>query len=81
MENVASEKKPSPTKEMVKEWVKRDLSSAHYFLGVLLRYPEIMDDCAEQIYDHVMLKENGSAIDHVSGAGMSHDELKRDASD
>lgn len=57
-----------PTPELVKEWVKRDLASAHYFLGVLMRYPEIMDACAQQIYEHVMLKENGAAIDHIPSA-------------
>lgn len=46
-------------------WVKADLRSAHYFLGMLMRYPEIMDSCAQQIYDHAMKKEGGAAIDHV----------------
>lgn len=54
-----------PTKEQIREWVRRDLHSAHYFMGILLRYPEIMDSCAQQIYDYAMKKENGPGIDHV----------------
>jgi hypothetical protein len=54
-----------PTKEQVVEWVKRDFASAHYFLGVMLRYPEIMESCAEQIIAHVNAKENGAAIETV----------------
>lgn len=60
------EPKTKPTKEMVMAWVKADLGAAHYFLGMLMRYPEIMDSCASQIYEHAMRKEGGAAIDHVS---------------
>lgn len=57
--------KIKPTKDQVLQWVKADLRSAHYFLGMLMRYPEILDSCAQQIYDHAMMKEGGAAIDQV----------------
>lgn len=54
-----------PTLDQVKEWTKKDLLAAAYFLNLLQRYPEIIDQMAKTIYDHAMLKENGPAIDHV----------------
>lgn len=60
--------KTAPTVEMVKDWVKTDLKTAHYFLGLLLRYPEIVDRAAEEIYEHANRVENGAAIDHVKNA-------------
>lgn len=60
------EQKNEPTIENVREWVKRDMSAAHYFLGILMRYPDILDSVAEQIIAHVKAKENGAAIDSVT---------------
>lgn len=53
-----------PTREQVRDWVKRDLSACHYFLGALLRYPDVIQELADGIYDHANKVENGSAIDH-----------------
>lgn len=55
-----------PPPEQVEIWVKKDLEAAHYFLGLLLQYPEVIKTAAAQIHAHVMAKENGSAIDHVT---------------
>lgn len=66
MDKLKNENGQKVTKEMVIEWVKRDLVASHYFLGVLLRYPEVMQSCAEQIYEHAMKREGGAAIDHTS---------------
>lgn len=53
------------TREMVRDWVKRDVSAAHYFMGVLMRYPEVIDRMADEIFEHANKKENGAAIDHL----------------
>jgi len=59
-------RKEAPTKEVVEEWVRKDLESAHYLLGVILhRYPEIVSTIALEVYENAMTKENGAAIDHV----------------
>lgn len=60
-----------PDQPTVASWVKRDLEAAHYFLGVLLRYPEIMESVAQQIIDHVNAKENGAAIDKMNADGKT----------
>lgn len=55
----------APQKSTVLEWVRKDLQSAHYLLGVILhRHPEIVEEMAETVYETVMRKENGAAIDH-----------------
>lgn len=59
------EKEKKPTREDVREWTKRDLLAASYFLNLLQRYPEIVEQMADMIYDHATMKENGAAIDHV----------------
>lgn len=59
----------APDKATVLEWVKKDLHSAHYLLGLVLqRHPEIVEEVANNIFDTVMIKENGAAIDHVGHA-------------
>lgn len=61
------EQKPVFTRDQVEKWVRKDLASAHYLLGLLLqRYPDVVTSLAHDIYDHAMIKENGSAIDHVA---------------
>lgn len=59
---------PPPTPEQVTEWVKRDLQAAAYFLNMLLKYPEIIEECAKQIYEHTMQKESGAGINHEKNA-------------
>jgi len=57
-----------PSVEKVAEWVRKDLQSAHYLLGiVLMRHPEIVNELAGSIYQTVKEKEKSAAIDHVSG--------------
>lgn len=58
-----------PSPDVIREWVKKDLQSAHYLLGLVLeRYPEVVEAMADQIVAHVKSKENGAAIDHVKNA-------------
>lgn len=55
----------APKKATVLEWVRKDLQSAHYLLGVILhRHPEIVEEMAETVYETVMRKEAGAAISH-----------------
>lgn len=60
------EKIPTPTLEDVKSWIQRDLQASHYFLGLLLRHPEAIDAAANEMYQAILIKENGSAIEHVT---------------
>lgn len=65
---------PPPTREMVRDWVKKDLNSAHYLLGlVLTKYPEIVVELSDIIYDNVMTKENGAAINTAVPVGKEAD--------
>lgn len=67
-------KLPVPSMEQIREWSKRDLEASHYFLGLILRYPEVVEKIANEIYQHAMKTENGAAIDHVKqseDAGIS----------
>lgn len=54
-----------PSREDVHQWIKRDISAASYFLSMLLRYPDIMETMAGELYAKVLEKEQGSGIDHV----------------
>lgn len=54
-----------PSREDVHKWIKRDISAASYFLSMLLRYPDIMETMAGELYAKVLEKEKGAAIDHV----------------
>lgn len=72
MEKVKSEKKTKekvgkekPTREEVHEWTKRDLVAASYFLNLLQRYPDVIKQMADMIYQHAMTTENGAAADHI----------------
>lgn len=40
----------SVTPEHVKQWVKRDLDAACYFLQMLRKHPEILDIVAQELY-------------------------------
>lgn len=57
--------KKVPTQEQVKEWVRRDITASSYFLSLLLRYPDIIENIAEQLYERVMAEESGAVIDHI----------------
>lgn len=55
-----------PDVETVKKWVLKDLEAAHYCLGlVLMNYPEVVNQMAANLHDHIMKKEQGAGIDHV----------------
>jgi len=41
-----------PNKETIVKWVRRDLEAAHYFLGLLLRYPSILETAAKELLEH-----------------------------
>lgn len=60
--------KPKVTPELVREWIKKDVTAAHYFLGVLLRYPEALKILSDDLYGEIMRKEQGAAIDTDRGA-------------
>lgn len=57
--------KLTPTQDQVKEWVRRDITASSYFLSLLLRYPDIVENIAEQLYERIMSEEHGAAIDHI----------------
>lgn len=67
-QNEVFQKKPSNpvTREQVYEWTKRDISAASYFLSMLLRYPDIIQGVADQLFDRVMDEEQGAFIDKIS---------------
>lgn len=60
-----------PTKEQVKEWIRRDMAAASYFLSMMLRYPEILENIADQLYEKVMREEQGPGIEHVKKAAKN----------
>lgn len=55
-----------PTKDQVREWIKRDISASSYFLGMLLRYPDICEKLADELYTRIVSEEQGALIDHVT---------------
>lgn len=57
--------KKVPSQDQVKEWVRRDITASSYFLSLLLRYPDIIENIAEQLYERVMAEESGAVIDHI----------------
>lgn len=54
-----------PSLDEVKEWTKKDLQAATYFLGMLQRYPEIIDAIATLIHHHAKTTEQGAAVDKL----------------
>lgn len=46
-----------PSREVVREWVKRDLHAAHYALRLLLRYPDIVERMADEMYERLIIEE------------------------
>lgn len=57
--------KKAPSQEQVKEWVRRDITASSYFLSLLLRYPDIVENIAEQLYDRIQSEANGAVVDHI----------------
>lgn len=57
-----------PTKDQVREWIKRDISASSYFLAMLLRYPDIVEALADELYKRIISEEQGALIDHVTKA-------------
>lgn len=64
MENGQKELFP-PTKEQVRDWVKRDVSASSYFLSMMLRYPELLEELSDKLYEKILSEEQGALIDHV----------------
>lgn len=60
--------KVTPSKEQVKEWVRRDITASSYFLSLVLRYPDIVESIADQLYERIMSEEQGALIDHIKNA-------------
>jgi len=46
-----------PTKDQVKEWLKRDIAAASYGLRVMLRYPDLLDKFSEEVYDRLIAED------------------------
>lgn len=63
--------KLTPTQDQVKEWVRRDIMASSYFLSLLLKYPDIVENIATQVYERVMSEEHGAAIDHIKHSGKN----------
>lgn len=62
----AKNAKKEVTREQVYEWTKRDISAASYFLSMLLRYPDIIQGVADELYDRVMDEEQGALIEKIT---------------
>lgn len=54
-----------PTKEEVHTWIKRDITAASYFLGMLLQNPDLIKTLSDQLYDRIMSEQQGALIDHI----------------
>lgn len=63
MENGTVKKAVKPTKDQVKEWLKRDIAAASYGLRVMLRYPELLDKFAEEIFDKMEAEDQDSQLE------------------
>lgn len=61
----AQAKRTPPTKEEVHSWIKRDISAASYFLGMLLQNPDLIKTLSDQLYDRIMSEQQGALIDHI----------------
>lgn len=56
----------TPTREMVREWCKRDAAAAAYFLNMLMKHPDIVERLADDLFakavqdrqDKELLKED-----------------------
>lgn len=57
--------KKVPSQDQVKEWVRRDITASSYFLSLLLRYPDIIENIADQLYERIQSEANGAVIDHI----------------
>lgn len=59
MENIKSESNSAkgaqldemPSKETIRQWVKRDVGAAAYFLSMILKDPETLNDLADILYE------------------------------
>lgn len=54
-----------PTKEQVRDWVKRDVTASSYFLSMMLRYPELLEELSDKLYEKILSEEQGALIDHM----------------
>lgn len=61
--------KSALTKDIVKEWVKRDIGAAAYALRVFLRYPDLLDKFASEMYDRIMAEEVDKKLENPDGNG------------
>lgn len=50
-----------PSRETVVEWVKRDLDASLYFLEMLRRHPDVIEDVAGKLYDRIIKEEQAPA--------------------
>lgn len=61
-----------PSQENVRLWVRRDISASSYFLGMLLRYPDLVDQLADELYKRILADEKGAVIDRIHAKAETH---------
>lgn len=61
-----------PTQETVRLWVRRDISASSYFLGMLMRYPDLVDQLADELYKRILADEKGALIDRIHAKAETH---------
>lgn len=66
MEN--EKKMEIPSRDVVREWVKKDLHAANYALALLLRYPDIVEKMADEIYERLLIEESDKRMDELDKA-------------
>lgn len=65
MKNGTKRPASAPSRADVNAWIARDVSAASYFLSMLLRYPDIIESIAGELYARILKEEQGALIDHV----------------
>lgn len=52
-----SQGQETPSREMVREWIRKDLFAANYAIRLMLRYPDILDKMSDEIYERLLIEE------------------------
>lgn len=62
-QNGSDKKAVLPSKDQVKEWLKRDIAAASYGLRVMLRYPDLLDKFSEEIYERIVAEDQDNKLE------------------
>lgn len=62
----AKDVKDVPSKDVVREWMRKDIAAASYSLSLLMRYPDIIETMADQLYDRIVTESKSPLIDSVA---------------